>query len=95
MTDKKKHEDAKKLIDKLTEDLLKLGDGEPISTYWKTLLKKSIKSANESIPKKETGIKPDMEKELALMTEYLRILCNVNPCLPDDHKDLNAPLSVL
>ena len=84
MSESNKHDKAKELIDKFVANLIELNNGEPIPPKWRKLLSDAIRTADKESTCKKPGPKLDIKKELPIFTEYLRILCDENPCLADD-----------
>ena len=92
MSESNKHDKAKKLIDEFVANLIELNDGEPISPKWKKILSDEIKAASKEVTHHKPGPKPDIKKELPIVTEYLRILCKENPYQANDGREIDYPI---
>ena len=92
MSESNKHDKAKKLIDEFVANLIELNNGEPIPAKWKIVLSDTIKTASKEVTSSKPGPKPDIKKELPIVTEYLRILCKENPYQSDDGREIDYPI---
>jgi len=62
MPDKNRDDEARKLADNFMSDLIKLNNGDPISTTWKNIIQIAIESANNKAAHRKIGPKHDYEK---------------------------------